>query len=211
LIVIAPPLVQGQDDASDLSAGWGHPGVGVLAPRLRPWRDTSPVALDWIPDPILVRLYPVVPRISAAPPSAFQQLVRAAGIVFSGRVTSVGSTKPSAGPDRAATAITFKVEHAIRGTFSNQILTIHEWAGLWNRGERYHTGEHVFLFLYSPSKLGLSSPVAGALGRFPMDSEGNIILSPQHIAILAADPVLRGKTLLSYAEFAAAVQQTRLR
>jgi hypothetical protein len=77
---------------------------------------------------------------------------------------------------------------------------------LWSDGERYRVGERVLLFLYSPSKLGLTSPVAGAMGRFAMDSRGMIALSQQHVATLAANPILGGKTVVSYADFARAVQ-----
>ncbi|MGA7930571.1 MAG: hypothetical protein WCA20_31815 [Candidatus Sulfotelmatobacter sp.] len=60
----------------------------------------------------------------------------------------------------------------MRGTSPGQSLTIQEWAGLWTSGERDRVGERVLLFLYSPSKSGLTSPVAGAMGRFAMDSQG---------------------------------------
>jgi hypothetical protein len=40
-----------------------------------------------------------------------------------------------------------------------QVLTVHEWAGLWSSGKRYCVGERVFLFLYPPGKLGLTSVV----------------------------------------------------
>ncbi|MGA8618051.1 MAG: hypothetical protein WB660_05965 [Candidatus Sulfotelmatobacter sp.] len=66
----------------------------------------------------------------------------------------------------------------MRGASIGEKLTIHEWAGLWTRGERYRVGERVLLFLYSPSRLGLTSPVAGAIGRFAIDSEGKIVLAP---------------------------------
>ena len=78
--------------------------------------------------------------------------------------------------------ITFKVEQAIRGTHDGQLLTIREWAGLWESGERYHSGERLLLFLYGPSKLGLTSPVGGALGRFRVDSGGNVILDTARFA-----------------------------
>ncbi len=96
----------------------------------------------------------------------------------------------------------------MRGAAPGQNLTIHEWAGLWPRGERYHVGERVLVFLYSPGKLGLTSPVAGGLGRFAMDSQGRIRISGQHVAALAADPILGGKTVVPYAEFAQAVRRS---
>jgi hypothetical protein len=87
-------------------------------------------------------------------------------------------------------------------------LTIHEWAGLWTSGERYRVGQHVLLFLYSPSKLGLTSPVAGGMGRFPMDSRGQIVMTAQHLESLAEDPILGGKSVVPYADFAMAVRRS---
>lgn len=97
----------------------------------------------------------------------------------------------------------------MRGTSAGQSLTIHEWAGLWNGGERYRVGERVLLFLYSPSKLGLTSPVAGAMGRFATDSQGRVVMNPQHVAALAAEPILGGKSIVPYADFAEAVRLCR--
>jgi hypothetical protein len=200
LIFVAPSLLRGQDDAAErLPAGdlaGAHADVLVLAPTLPTLRYPSPITPVWILPPS-----PVAPH-----PSVFEQLVHTAGIIFSGRVTSVGRATSSLGPDHASTAITFQVEHAMRGTFPNQILTIHEWAGLWDRGERYHVGERLLLFLYTPSKLGLTSPVARALGRFSVDSEGHIVMSPQHIAVFAPDLILAGKTVVPYTDFALAVR-----
>jgi len=109
--------------------------------------------------------------------------------------------------DPASSTITFRVEHAIRGTVAGQSLTIHEWAGLWSSGERYRVGEHVLLFLYSPSRLGLTSPVAGAMGRFALDSQGQVMLNALHFANLAEDPLLGGKTAVPYIDFALAVRR----
>ena len=67
-------------------------------------------------------------------------------------------------------------------------------------------GERVLLFLYAPSRLGLTSPVAGTMGRFAMDPQGRIIMSPQHVATLAADPILGGKTVVPYADFVQAAR-----
>lgn len=96
----------------------------------------------------------------------------------------------------------------MRGTSAGEILTIQEWAGRWAGGERYRIGERVLLFLYAPSKLGLTSTVAGAMGRFAVDSQGRIVMSPQHIANLVSEPFLRGKTVVPYADFALAVQRS---
>src|SRR5579863_4177879 len=140
---------------------------------------------------------------------AFEQIARVAGIIFSGRVTSIGQSAGLPGYETASTTITFQVEQAMRGASPGQSLTIHEWAGLWSSGERYRVGERVLLFLYPPSKLGLTSPVSGGLGRFAMDSRGTVLTSPRHAATLSGDLILGGKTSLRYADFARAVERYR--
>jgi hypothetical protein len=175
------------------------------------------------------REHTLTPSVVGNSPPVFPRLVRAAGIIFSGRVTSVGRTgfewvgygQPGAaktgpakmGPvktgavktapirtasaaraDAGSTAVTFQVEHAIRGAVAGQRLTIYEWAGLWRNGERYRVGEQVLLFLYSPSRLGLTSPVAGIMGRFAMDSRGRVVMSALHMAMLGSDPVFAGQS-----------------
>ena len=108
-----------------------------------------------------------------------------------------GAASPFA-TDAAFTTVTFQVEHAIRGTAAGQNLIIHEWAGLWARGERYRVGERVLLFLYPPSRLGLTSPVAGAVGKFAIDPQGRIVMKAA-----SAETVVT----VSYADFARAVKR----
>jgi hypothetical protein len=206
LIFAVPMLLCGQDGMADRASSRG----GVLAPKPVPLSYSAPTALVWTtPSPLLPRRYPGDPGADVFHELVFRQLVRAAGIIFSGRVTSIGrSFFSSSRPDPAATVVTFRVEHAIRGTLAGQNLTIHEWAGLRLSGEDYRIGERVLLFLYSPSKLGLTSPVAGSMGRFAMNSQGQVVLSAQHVAALAGDPTLAGKTVVPYAEFALAVRRS---
>lgn len=114
-------------------------------------------------------------------------LTRSSGYIFSGTVTTVGRTAATGiAGDVATMQITFRVEQAIRGVRAGQILTIREWAGLWEAGERYHPGERVMLFLYPPSRLGLTSPVGGSQGRFPIDRSGRVMLPPGGITVPAA-------------------------
>jgi hypothetical protein len=201
LIFVASMFLYGQDTGRDRAA--------VLAPNLAPSLYTAPNA----PVRGAVGRYPVAqgPIVFQQPvfqQLIFQQLVHAAGIIFSGRVTFIGRAALTSGQDAASTAVTFQVEHAMRGASAGQNLTIHEWAGLWNSGERYHVGERLLLFLYSPGKLGLTSPVAGAMGRFAMDSQGKIVMSAEHVQALAEDPILGGKTVVAYTDFALAVRRS---
>jgi len=199
LILVAAVFLRGQDIPQDRPA--------VLAPprtTLPPVPIRGPVRL---PEPVRVPVHdPVSPRTIALP-----QIVGAAGIIFSGTVTSVGRTVGRAAlffrPEAVSTTVTFQVEHAIRGASSGQSLTIHEWTGLWSSGERYRVGQRVLLFLYSPSKLGLTSPVAAGAGRFAVDPRGRIRMTSQNVAILAADHRIGGRTIVPYEEFVRAVQR----
>ena len=106
-----------------------------------------------------------------------QRVARAAKLIFSGVVLQVKRSENGA----AATQITFRVENAIRGVRRGQIIRVSEWSGLWTAGERYAKGEHVLLFLYPKSKLGLTSPVGGKAGRYAVDAAGRVLVpSPQN-------------------------------
>lgn len=141
--------------------------------------------------------------------SLFREVMRSAGIIFSGRVTSIGENVTPGGRSPAAAAIRFHVEHAMRGAVAGEDLTIHEWASPRASGEQYRVGEHVLLFLYAPSRLGLTSTVAGRMGRFDMDSADRIWMDPEHVQIFSGDPVLGHKTSIPYSDFASALQFTR--
>lgn len=111
--------------------------------------------------------------------STVQALTRSSGYIFSGTVMNVEGI-PARDPSQVAVMrITFRVDRAVRGVRTGQFLVIREWAGLWQAGERYRRGERVFLFLYPPSKLGLTSPVNGAIGQFAVDRDGAIVLPAQ--------------------------------
>jgi hypothetical protein len=110
-------------------------------------------------------------------------LASTSGYIFSGTVTSVTRATTTNSTTVPTMQITFRIDQAIRGVRAGQSLTIHEWAGLWDAGERYHPGEQVMLFLYPPSRLGLTSSVAGAQGRLPIDRSGRVVLPPGGITV----------------------------
>ena len=124
--------------------------------------------------------------------SNLRLLTRSSGYIFDGTVLSV-QTAADGTSDLATVQITFRVEQAIRGTRAGQTLTIREWAGLWNSGKRYHPGERLLLFLYSPSSLGLTSPVGGAAGRFAVDSGGSAVIEDGRLPDLPLDPAARAQ------------------
>jgi hypothetical protein len=193
LILVAPLFLRAQDSVDE------H--IPFLPSDVRMLRYPSFLEPERFPLPSNFPRYPPVSPGTIA----FQKMVGAAGIIFSGHVTAVGHTAVPSGQAPASTAITFQVDRAIRGTSPGQLLTIHEWAGLWAAGERYRAGEHVMLFLYPPSKLGLTSPVSGTMGRLAMDSQGRILMNGQHLAAWAGDPILSGKAVVPYPDFKRAV------
>lgn len=200
-IFVEPAFLSGQESPQNRLPASSPALAPVIAPNSR-LRHSPPIAPVWIPPPVVPRHYPVAPQLPV-----FPHLVQSAGIIFSGRVTSVGRGFSSSGEASSSTNVTFQVEHAMRGTAPGQSLTIREWAGLRNGGERYRVGEDVLLFLYSPGKLGLTSPVSGAMGRFAVDSQGSIVINAQQAAALATDPLLAGKSVVPYPVFTQAVRR----
>ena len=75
--------------------------------------------------------------------------------------------------------VTCQVEDAVRGVKAGQIYSFREWAGLWSAGPRYRVGQRLLLFLYAPSKLGLTSPVGGRSGLLSVDVKGEVLLRPE--------------------------------
>jgi hypothetical protein len=111
-----------------------------------------------------------------------QHLTANAGYIFVGRVKSVQYI-PGRSGHVATVKVGFQVEQGLRGVRSGRVLTIRQWAGLWDEGERYRKGERLLLFLYRPSKLGLTSPVAGPQGRFALDENGQVLLGIERAAL----------------------------
>jgi hypothetical protein len=96
--------------------------------------------------------------------------------IFSGTVLQVEHRNSDSSSALAITRIRFRVDQAIRNVHQGQVVEVNEWGGLWQSGERYRPGERVLLFLYPPSKLGLTSPVGNGAGRFPVDRAGRVLL-----------------------------------
>ncbi len=140
-----------------------------------------------------------------------RQLARSSAYIFAGTVTSIQPVASARADEVATVRLTFHVDQGIRGVRSGQSLTIREWSGLWQSGERYRVGERVLLFLYPPSKLGLTSPVGGPLGRMALDSKGQVLLDREQMAALAGDPAvgvrLRNKSRVSSRDFAHVIRR----
>lgn len=197
VLIVAPALVRGQSSRVESAPD--------LAVSLR---------TDLAQPPTRDQLRPHLPiPLPGKPPGTppwtigFPLIARAAGTIFSGTVTAIVRRPASTSQAVETVAITFHIETAIRGATSGEDFTISQWIGLWSSGQRYRVGERVLLFLYPPSKLGLTSCVAGAMGRFTIDPRGRVLLSAQHLSAFRADPVLGGKSHVSFSDLARAVQQ----
>jgi len=133
-------------------------------------------------------------------------------MIFVGTVTKVERGPERDGTAIATVAVTFRVERPLRGAISGESLTIQQWLGLWTGGQRYTVGEHVLLFLYPPSRLGLTSSVAGPMGRFKVDLAGRILLSELQFAVFRSDRFLAelspgDQRSIGFNDFARALRQ----
>jgi hypothetical protein len=188
------------------------PSATSQAYHLTPASDSAPVNPEFpAPSPTHPPklIQPTPPRISppvSRPPIGFPLLARTAGTIFSGTVTAVAHRSANNSSAIETVAITFHVEQAIRGATPGENLTIRQWMGVWSGGQRYRVGERVLLFLYPPSKLGLTSSVGGTLGRFAVDPVGRVLFTAQHSSAFQNDPVLGGKSQLRVSDFALAVR-----
>jgi hypothetical protein len=134
--------------------------------------------LDWPVGLMAEPVRPVLPPVRQ-PVSPWLVMNRRAGLIFSGRVLRV-QRKPSTHlRDLETIEITFHVDDAIRGVRPGQTLSIREWAGLWIARPRYRVGERVVLFLYPPSRIGLTSTVSNERGRFVVSPRGAVRFSPE--------------------------------
>ena len=183
-----------------------HPAlVGQSAVHPAPLPKHTPI--DFAPEHFPPEYVPVHPPITPSPPArlptpvSFPGIARAAGMIFSGTVRSVERRPATRGSAVETVAITFHVESSLRGAAPGEDLTISQWIGLWT------SGQHVLMFLYPSSKLGLTSSVAGPLGRFNVDARGRVLLSAHHLAAFRTDPVLGGKPRVRVSDFALAVRK----
>lgn len=189
ILLVSPMSLRGQS---------GHTpdaGFPVLPPRVLPPPTIGPVGIGNRP--------PLAPPVTFG----FKQLAQAAGTIFSGTVTAIA--REPASPHRAidSVAVTFHIEQAIRGATPGEDFTIYEWMGLWSGGQSYRVGDRVLVFLYRASKLGLTSCVAGGLGKFRVDTAGRVVLTAQQLSAFHPDPLVGGKSRARFGDFVLAVQR----
>jgi hypothetical protein len=199
LFLLLPPTVTGQVSRANPTPDFGLPATVLDTVVSAPSATPAPPA-----NPPASRPNPVAPIAVG-----LRGLTNAAGTIFSGTVTKI-VRQPATHGSVQTVAITFHVEQALRGATPGQDITIQQWLGLWTSGQRYHVGERVLLFLYPPSKLGLTSTVAGPIGRFTVDPLSHILFTPQHLPLTQSDPILAGRLRVSWNEFAQAAVRAGL-
>jgi len=114
----------------------------------------------------------------------WRQLSRRAGMIFAGTVLTSAApmTNRTAPADRATmgaippVSLSFRVDEPIAGVKRGQVVTIHEWSGALGVQRPMFRGQHILIFLYAPSRLGLTSPVDGALGQIALDASGKNVV-----------------------------------
>ena len=171
---------------------WGQ----TLTPAFQPWPPRHSPWLGFAPG-------------NAPSPGKFTfgQMARTAGTIFAGTVTRIEPGPATTGSAVETVAITFRVERPLRGAVPAGSLTILEWLGLWSSGQRYAVGDHVLLFLYPPSKLGLTSAVGGQMGQFHLDPAGGVLFSAAQLATFRSDPFLAGRSHVALNDFAQALHR----
>jgi hypothetical protein len=205
-LLASPLFLCGQSDRADAGNTAFSPQYSIPAPpRFIPREPIRPEPREPFPGPVVPRLpQPLPVRITFG----LRQLARTAGIIFSGTVMTIEQHPAiTAGEAVGTVAITFRVENAIRGTAAGRSLKISQWIGTWSAGQQFHVGERVLVFLYPPSKIGLTSCIAGGMGRFRVDSAGNVLLSTQQLSAFQTDPVLGGRSRVNLDDFAWAVRR----
>lgn len=130
---------------------------------------------------------PVLPPTHRPIASPWLSLDRHAGLIFAGRVVRVERIPARELREVETVEIAFHVDQAVRGVRSGQTLTIREWAGLWVAQARYRVGERLVIFLYPPSRLGLTSPVNETSARYAVDEAGRVRFTPIQRSWLAQE------------------------
>jgi hypothetical protein len=118
---------------------------------------------------------------SGSPPVNLRSLAQRAGTIVTGRIVQVRPGTHPAYPRVGVTYVTLRVTEAFKGAAPGDFTFMqfgHAGDTLPPVGQAnfflvqdlpaYHPGEEVLLFLYPPSDAGLTSPVDGARGKWPL-------------------------------------------
>jgi hypothetical protein len=107
--------------------------------------------------------------------SQWRHISRQAGMIFCGTVVNGHLQTAATNRTPPQLQFTFRVDEAIAGVETGQTLTIREWTGAVSMQRPMLSGQHFLIFLYPPSRLGLTSPVGGPLGQINLDASGKYV------------------------------------
>lgn len=117
--------------------------------------------------------------VPATADAVIEEMARASGAIFVGRVAAIRRPVGMAGSGEDAAEgvveVDFLVDEGVRGAATGTVYTLREWAGLWSASggaERYRVGQRLLVFLYPADAAGLSSPVRGRDGAVPVRGSG---------------------------------------
>jgi hypothetical protein len=96
-------------------------------------------------------------------------------MIFSGTVLGIEAEPAQEGRSLPIIVTKFRVNFAIAGVQPGQVVTVREWSGAWSMHRAMRSGQRMLIFLYPPSRLGLTSPVGGPAGQVVLDARGEIV------------------------------------
>jgi hypothetical protein len=96
-------------------------------------------------------------------------------MIFSGTVLGIEAQAAQEGRPLPLIVTKFRVNFAIAGVQPGQVVTVREWSGAWSMHRAMRSGQRMLIFLYPPSRLGLTSPVDGSAGQVALDARGEIV------------------------------------
>lgn len=123
--------------------------------------------------------------LTAAPQTVTTQTVTIQTLITKNLITKTAANDRVAPGTAPSVQLSFRVDEAIAGVERGQVLTIHEWAGARSMQRPMRIGQHILIFLYPPSRLGLTSPVGGALGQVALDQTGKHVAEQARVAPMA--------------------------
>jgi hypothetical protein len=123
----------------------------------------------------------------------WKQLSRRAGMIFAGTVIGAATLNAPNSAPAPTVEFLFRVDRAIAGVDPGQILTVHEWTGGLPNQRPMSRGQHFLVFLYPPSRLGLTSPVGGAQGQIALAAGGTYVLKEaESVSVAQLERAIRG-------------------
>jgi hypothetical protein len=96
-------------------------------------------------------------------------------MIFSGTVLGMEAQPAEKGRSLPLILTKFRVDQAIAGVRTGEVVTVHEWSGAWSMHRAMRSGQRMLIFLYPPSRLGLTSPVDGSAGQVVLDWRGEVV------------------------------------